>query len=53
MPYEITKNEFFGVSCDCINSSSPYDCSHSVIVSDSKVMELINNSLITNDISYS
>lgn len=32
---KITKNEFIGIKCDCIESDEPTDCKHASMIADS------------------
>lgn len=47
------KNDFFGISCNCISSSSPLKCNHSMMIQDDSALELIGNTLLTHEVSYS
>ena len=51
--FEITKNEFFGIYCDCMESKSTKDCGHSRMVHDSYVLKLLRNCVVTNEFSWS
>lgn len=51
--YMIEKNEYFGIDCDCFNAKNSKECNHSKSIGDSSLIKFINNSLITNSISFS
>lgn len=51
--YEIKKNEFFGIECECILDRNANNCDHANIFLDDNVHELIFNIIQANDISYS
>lgn len=48
----ICQNDFFGISCSCINSQNPLKCNHGLMVQDNSIFELIKVSLQTNEISF-
>ena len=50
--YEIEKNEFFGINCDCMVSNSVKDCGHARMVHDSYILKLLKDSSITNKVSW-
>lgn len=49
---KMNKNEFFGISCDCIESDSPVKCNHGLMIQDTSIIRLLKNALDTNEISY-
>ena len=51
--YEIEKNGFFGINCDCFDSPDPTACDHGKSIGDSYLIKFVTNSLITNSFSFS
>lgn len=51
-PYEILKNEFSGIRCDCMKHSSPEKCVHEFLIQDTEAIKLYSQILITNEITY-
>ena len=37
--YKVLKNEFFGISCDCMSEESPEKCSHTMMPTDTRVIK--------------
>ena len=50
--FKITKNEFFGMKCDCFEDNTAENCNHSSILQDSYLLDVIENSVITNVKSF-
>ena len=50
--FEVTKNEFFGINCDCMLDDNPTNCSHGLLVSDSYLIKTVSNIIQTNEIGY-
>ena len=48
----ITKNEFFGSTCECIQSKNADNCKHSYMINDKEYLKLFQNILITKEVSY-
>jgi hypothetical protein len=48
----VDKNEFIGIQCDCMNKTTPMHCNHSTMVSDSHVINMLENILMTQERSY-
>lgn len=48
----VDKNEFIGVQCDCMNEKTPMHCNHSTMVSDSHVISMLQNILMTQEKSH-
>lgn len=48
----ITKNEFFGIACDCMNKPTPNECNHAMMISDSNVINIIIETLLANENGY-
>lgn len=41
----LTKNEFFGLKCECLGDTGPENCNHSLMISDAYLIELVANTL--------
>lgn len=49
----VTKNEFFGATCECMGKTNPQDCMHSNMVSDAGYLDFMYKTLITNEVGWS
>ena len=47
--FEITKNEFFGINCDCMFDKDTTNCSHGLLISDSYWIKIVSNTIQTNE----
>lgn len=51
--FYMNRNEFLGISCDCIQDQRPYNCMHPLLLADNNVQRVVANTLEVNEISYS
>lgn len=49
----MTTNEFFGLSCDCIESQDAVGCNHARMIGDSHAIKFTKNTLLANEGGYS
>lgn len=50
--YEIERNEFMGIECECMKDKVPKRCVHEFMIQDQMVLKLYHQTLITNEVTY-